>query len=68
MSHRPFGLLCPADPAHGTLIPLQAATQRGEGWYCPNQAHDGWHERPYVRPFYTTADAEAATAAARKAR
>jgi hypothetical protein len=68
MPSKPFGLLCPTDPSHGTLIPLTEATQRGEGWYCPDQDHDGWKEQPFRRPFFTTADAEDATAAAKAKR
>lgn len=49
-----FGLACPTDPAHGSLLPLVKATAQGEGWYCPNQTHD----RSGARPFFTTADAE----------
>lgn len=68
MASRPFGLLCPTDPGHGQLIPLVEATRRGEGWYCPAQKHDGWKDRPFQRPFFTTAQAEEATAQARRGR
>lgn len=68
MSRKPFGLLCPTDPKHGSLYGLAQATSRGEGWYCASQEHDGWRDRPYVRPFFTTAEAEAATEAAKGTR
>lgn len=68
MASRTFGLLCPTDPGHGSLIPLAQATRRGEGWLCPHQEHDGWKDRPHRRPFFTTAQAEAATEAARRER
>ena len=61
-----FGLLCPVDPSHGPLIPLVQSTAKGEGWYCPHQGHDGWKASPTsppfvsTRPFFTTAQAEAA--------
>jgi hypothetical protein len=68
MSSRAFGLLCPVDPAHGKLYGLREATAKGEGWYCSHQAHDGSKDVPASRPFFTTAQAEAATEAARKVR
>ena len=55
------GLPCPVDPSHGPLIALAETTRRGEGWYCPDQSHDGWKNRPPSRPFFTTAQAQAAT-------
>lgn len=60
------GLPCPEDPSHGSLVALTESTARGEGWYCPNQAHDGWKDRPATRPFFTTAQAEAATRTGRR--
>lgn len=68
MANRSFGLYCPTDPSHGMLVGLRDTTARGEGWYCPHQAHDGGKDRAASRPFFTTAQAEAATAAARAAR
>lgn len=68
MASRPFGLLCPTDYGHGLLVPLADTTRQGEGWYCPHQEHDGWRDRPFRRPFFTTAQAEEATAAARAER
>lgn len=53
-----FGLPCPVDPDHGPLLGLRDATARGEGYYCPHQAHDGWRDQPPTRPFFTTAQAE----------
>jgi hypothetical protein len=54
---RPFyrGLLCPVDPSHGRLIDWP--TDRW-AFYCPDQAHDGWHDRPSTPCFFTTAEAE----------
>lgn len=65
MSGKVFRLLCPVDPSHGPLLGLTDTTRRGEGWYCPNQEHDGSKDRPASRPFFTTAAAEAAAKAAR---
>lgn len=56
---------CPVDPAHGPLLDFPTASW---SFYCPSQEHDGWKDRPYRRPFFTTADAEAATEVARRER
>lgn len=54
-AHR-IGLLCPADPSHGPLIPWTGNPRWG--WHCPHQDHDGWGDRPRTRPFFTTEEAE----------
>ena len=58
---RHFGLPCPTDPAHGSLYPLQVATANGEGWYCSHRDHDGYKTSAGSRPFFTTAEVEAAS-------
>ncbi len=61
------GLLCPSDPEHGPLIPLVEPTASGEAWYCPHRVHDGRGETPRTRPYFTTAQAEAATRTGKRA-
>lgn len=58
-----FGLVCPTDPSHGLLIPNPG--DETQGWYCPNQAHDGRSDKhkdgpiPPTRSRFTTEEAEA---------
>lgn len=54
---RPVGHLCPADPAHGPLVPWTG--QPGRSFYCPAAAHDGrpashpLGAAPSARPFFS---------------
>jgi hypothetical protein len=35
------GPACPADTAHGPLLPDRSPAADGYGWTCPHVAHDG---------------------------
>lgn len=47
-------LVCPTDAAHGALVPW---THNPDfGWYCPDQDHDGFKDRPQTRAFFATSE------------
>jgi len=48
-------MVCPVVPAHGRVYDWP-----GERWsfYCANQEHDGWGDRPPTRAFFTAKEVE----------